>query len=73
MEVNSHQGVVLSDVGRRVPLAGQRTAIDVLDPVRHHLIWGDTSALQVRTPRHDFVVASPLGMWIPAGHPATVV
>lgn len=68
----SEQGVVLDRVERCVPVSTPPTATEVFDPGRHHLVWSQSSAVQVRTPRFEMLVASPQGLWIPAGHPYEV-
>ncbi|MEM8902613.1 MAG: helix-turn-helix domain-containing protein [Actinomycetota bacterium] len=72
MRVISAQGVVLDGVDRRVPGSTSSMSIEVFDPGLHHLIWSQSSAVQVRTPRVELLVASPHGLWIPAGHPYEV-
>lgn len=75
MALTSQQGVALAAVERRVPEPDSQTASDVVDefdPAHHHLVWSQSSGVEVRTPRLSMLVASPVGLWVPGGHPYTV-
>ncbi|MEM8906182.1 MAG: AraC family transcriptional regulator, partial [Actinomycetota bacterium] len=75
MALSSHQGVRLAGIERRAPdLSGPTISdrVEGCDAEHHHLVWSHDAGVEVRTTQLSITVTSPIGLWIPVGHPYSV-